>query len=205
MFKDLEELAGTPIFECKAVQVKVTLDLVNFEVWRRLVIPINYTFKQLHDVLQKAFNWKDYHLHDFYVNDGEKVIVNLVCDEDAFDYPNDIPMKMETECRLYEFFYDYKRITYTYDFGDNWKHYLEIENIVPDYSYNYSRCLEGTGNTPPEDVGSESGYESFLEAITEPAHKEHEFNIEWGKMQGYSEFNIDEINKKLKLLANHLY
>lgn len=205
MFKGLEELTGTSVFKCKAVQIKVTLGLVNFEVWRRLVIPINYTFKQLHDVLQNAFNWKDYHLHDFYVNDGRNAVMNLVCGEDAFDYPADVPMKMETDSRLYDFFPDYKEIIYTYDFGDNWKHYLELESVIPDYSYNYSKCLEGLGNTPPEDVGSETGYESFLEAISDPAHGEYEFNVEWGKMQGYSEFNIDEVNRRLELLADHLY
>lgn len=58
---------------------------------------------------------------------------------------------MEINCRLYDIFPDHKEITYTYDFVYNWKHYLE--NIVSDYSYNYFRCLEGAGNTPPEDDG----------------------------------------------------
>ncbi len=205
MFENLEQLAGSPVFKCKAVQIKATMDLGNFEVWRRLVIPINYTFKQLHSILQVAFGWQNCHLHDFDVMDGDKPIINLVCSDDAFEYPRDIPMKLETEYRLFDFFPEYKKISYTYDFGDFWKHDLEIEEIIPDYSNNYAVCIEGVGNTPPEDVGGEGGYEMFLEAISDLAHEEHELNVEWGKSQGYTDFNIDEVNKELKIKMNRFF
>lgn len=99
---------------------------------------------------------------------------------------------------------DCKEIIYTYDFGDNWKHYLEIDKIVPAYLNNYADCLEGVGDTPPEDIGNESGYENFLEAISDPDNEGHEFNVEWGKMQGYSKFDIDEVNRRLKLQPDSL-
>lgn len=54
-------------------------------------------------------------------------------------------------------------------------------------------------------MGKESGYQNFLEVISDPAHEEHESNVEWGKMQGYSEFKIDEVNRRLRLLTDHLY
>ena len=39
MYKDLENFGESPIFRCKALQLKVTLDLENHEVWRRIIVP----------------------------------------------------------------------------------------------------------------------------------------------------------------------
>lgn len=39
--------------------------------------------------------------------------------------------------------------------------------------------MDGQFSSPPEDVGGESGYEHFLEALSDPAHKEHEDVKTW--------------------------
>ena len=59
-------------------------------------------------------------------------------------------------------------------------------------------CIDGRGKTPPEDVGGENGYERFLKIIKDREHKQYEEMINWGKRQGYSEFDIKKINKRLK-------
>jgi len=66
MYKDLESFTGKPIFGCKAVEVKVTIDIERHNVWRRIIVPVTMAFSNLHKVLQAAFGWKDYHLHEFY-------------------------------------------------------------------------------------------------------------------------------------------
>jgi len=232
MYKDLEAFEGKPIFRCKAVELEVTLDLEKHNVWRKIIVPYNITFRKLHNVIQAAFGWKDYHLHEFYIFDGDetannetskigdnptdngttsnpsynrawdKPIVNLVCDEEAFDYPNDVPMKLETDIKLSEYIPEYKRIKYNYDFGDNWQHYIEVERIIDDYDVNYAVCLEGEGNTPPEDVGGEYGYEEFLEIIADEKHPEHWDMVNWGAGQGYEDFDIEMVNRMVKLWWN---
>jgi len=72
MYQDLEVFSGEAIFGCKAAVIKVTLDLEKHHVWRRLVVPVNISFPKLHKLIQYAFGWKDYHLHQFYIYD-EKV------------------------------------------------------------------------------------------------------------------------------------
>ena len=62
---NLEALYGEPVINCNAVVMKVSLDLDNFDVWRRFIVPVNTTYTVLHKVLQKAFEWRDYHLHHF--------------------------------------------------------------------------------------------------------------------------------------------
>jgi len=34
-------------------------------VWRRLLVPSHFTFDRIHEVIQEAFGWKDYHLYQF--------------------------------------------------------------------------------------------------------------------------------------------
>nr|WP_106781103.1 plasmid pRiA4b ORF-3 family protein [Lysinibacillus timonensis] len=216
IFNDLEEFARIPIFHTKALELKVTLRLENIKVFRRLIVPFNLTFSQLHNVIQIAFGWQDYHLHEFYIFDnkqsnqtfhhnhpaynreGSKPLVNLVCDEESFSYGNnDIPMKMDTTVKLSE--YMSAKITYIYDFGDNWIHDIEIERVIDDYQVNFPTCIECEGNTPPEDVGGEIGYEVFLEIINDKNHPEHEKMLSWSKSQLYSDFDIDIVNRRLKL------
>ncbi len=202
MYKDLEGFAKMPLFRCNAVVLKVALDLENYEVVRKIIVPLNITFKKLHDILQIVFDWQDYHLNDFYILDGDKPVLNLVCSDDAFEYPNDIPMIMESGVRLSEYIPKYNSIKYVYDFGDNWEHYIKVEKIIEDYTQNYPVCLSGVGNALPEDVGGEGGYDEFLEAISNPDHPEHKNMICWGKMQGYKDFDIELVNRRLKHVLN---
>lgn len=219
LFKDLEALSGKFIFSCRALVIKVKLDLENYNVWRRIVIPINVTFNNLHKILQATFGWKNYHLHEFYIyekesddnfhndifinhpsyiKEGYRPVVNLVDSEEAFECPKEIEMKLERNIKLSEYIPKYKRMKYNYDFGDNWQHIIEAEEIIEDYDKNYSICLEGEGNTPPEDVGGEGGYEEFLKIINDNSHPEHKSMLAWGEIQGYRNFDIEMVNRELK-------
>jgi hypothetical protein len=204
MYKDLEEFAGRPAFETEALVLKVTLELEKHPVWRRITVPANITFPQLHEVLQTAFSWHDSHLHNFDIyekrEDGsmlqDRPSLHLVSDEAVLSHEGEIPMEMETGHKVK----DYLRaaIVYTYDFGDNWRHTIEVERVIDNYTLNYPTCEGGDGNTPPEDVGGEPGYEEFLAVIEDPDHPDHEGLKEWGEMQGYEGFDIKEINRRLK-------
>lgn len=82
--------------------------------------------------------------------------------------------------------------------GDNWEHYIEIQNIIGNYTQNYPVCVDGEGNTPPEDVGGGGGYDFFLEVTNNPNHPEYEDMINWAKMQWYRDFDINLVNRRLK-------
>lgn len=214
MYKDLESFAAEHIFSCKAAIIKVTLDLENHEVWRRLVIPVNITFDKLHQILQIAFNWKDYHLHEFFIYDENKTndkylyhtastkegyepIVNLVCDEESLGYKyDDIEVILEKGIKLSK--YLPAMMKYIYDFGDSWYHFIEVEKIIDNYDKNFPNCIDGIGNAPPEDVGGESGFDEFLEIISDKNNPECEGMLSWGKSQGYVDFDIEKVNKRLK-------
>lgn len=47
-----------------AVQLKVSLDEVAPDVWRRLVLPVHWNLEHLHLGIQAAFNGWNYHLYE---------------------------------------------------------------------------------------------------------------------------------------------
>ena len=99
-----------------------------------------------------------------------------------------------------------RSFAYDYDFGDDWRHTITIEDSR--YSNLGSQaplvCLYGAGACPPEDVGGVHGYLEFLKALNNPRHAEHENYIEWiSGHPGYhgtydsERFDIDAVNVEL--------
>lgn len=201
MYRDLQIFSDRPIFSTQAAVLRVTLKLEKHDVWRRVVVPLNRTFGKLHQFLQIAFGWEDYHLHEFYIYDHSverKPIIKLVCHEEAFAYPAGVEMKLEKGVKLSEYIPEYKNLNYNYDFGDGWEHEIVVERMIDDYDVNYPVCLEGEGNTPPEDVGGEGGYDMFLEIIANENHPDYKHMVERGRMQGYGAFDLEQVNRELK-------
>lgn len=223
MYSDLAVLAGAPIFDCRAVQVKITLELEKYNVWRRLVVPVDYTFAEFHKIIQRAFGWKDYHLHEFFVFDhrrktyrfqgpnhpashpeGYDPIIQLVGDEQSLDYQEDIPMELDHTVKLAEYVYKYNSMKYVYDFGDDWRHTIEVEKTLFIDDKNYPVCIDGEGKTPPEDVGGAYAYEEFLCVIEDKDAPDREYMMTWAESQGYAEFDIDMVNRRLRFFAREL-
>ncbi|MBV1758123.1 MAG: plasmid pRiA4b ORF-3 family protein [Dethiosulfatibacter sp.] len=214
LHKNLEESYSQPVIKCKAVVMKVTLDLDNFDVWRRFIVPVNTTYTVLHKVLQKAFVWRDYHLHHYYIygdqgivdtsminhpnfhKEGYLPILNIVSDEYAFNDPDDLEMIWENGVRLSEIPFEHAK--YTYDFGDNWQHYIEVEGTIEDFDCNHPVFVDGSGDTPPEDVGGESGYENFLAIISDPDEEEHEDFKLWAEEQRFRKYDPVFVKKEVE-------
>ena len=49
----------------KIYQLKLSMKGIVPQIWRRIQVPENYTFLDLHNAIQAAMNWDDYHLHEF--------------------------------------------------------------------------------------------------------------------------------------------
>lgn len=205
LFNRLESYFGGPVFLCRAVQLKIRLILQNHEVWRRIIVPIDITFQCLHKILQIVFQWQDYHLHEFTVYNGDNPLVKLFCSPEGDHDEGEVPLIPETAKRLTDYIPQYSRILYAYDFGDNWQHEIIAEKMMDAYFRNYPECLEGLGNTPPEDVGGEDGYDEFLQAISDPHHPEYQDMLSWGRMQRYENFNLELVNRRLKTVLRGVW
>jgi len=49
-------------------QFKIALQVITPEIWRRIQVPADYNFWDLHIAIQDAMGWYDYHLHAFNLN-----------------------------------------------------------------------------------------------------------------------------------------
>lgn len=155
------------------VELKIELEFIEPEIWRRVAVPDNYSLADLHNVIQIVMGWHDCHLHCFDI-DGTK-----------YTFPNQLPeMDMEDEgtvCMADLIEAGTKRFLYEYDFGDDWRHWITIEKVSPvDPGSNLPVCLDGARACPPEDCGSVPGYEDLVEVFKEDSpDEEQEALLEW--------------------------
>lgn len=175
------------------LQLRIELAWLKPAVWRRVVVPDTITLAKLHRVIQAAMGWSNSHLHDFTIGEqryGEP--------DPDWGWGNDIlPEKRAT---LAASLRGAKSLRYTYDFGDNWEHLVKIEkSLPPDPTLKTPVCLAGANACPPEDVGGPPGYVDFLDALSDPAHPEHDNMIEWcsGPFDPTA-FDINLANKRLQ-------
>ena len=49
----------------QVMQFKIELTEISPLIWRRILVPFDYNFWDLHVAIQDSMGWKDYHLHHF--------------------------------------------------------------------------------------------------------------------------------------------
>lgn len=94
----------------------------------------------------------------------------------------------------------YDEIRYTYDFGDDWKIVIRLEQIIEDYNYGYPTLIDGAETAPPEDVGGLPGYEEFLQTYHDEDHPDHQSTKSWAGEQVYREYDANNVNRMLKYI-----
>jgi hypothetical protein len=185
-------------------QIKITLKDTYPPIWRRVLVSCETTLTQLHDIIQTTMGWQNSHLYLFEIG-----IVRFTSGED----PENLTKMVAVDARCvkllhlvqpyrpfqgdFHFAFDYE-----YDMGDGWKHEVVFEDVFPpDPKQKTPICTDGERACPPEDVGGVHGYETFLEALRNPSHEEHDSYLEWiGGSFDAEAFDIKEINRKLRAL-----
>lgn len=175
----------------ESYQLKIMLNHINPEIWRRVIVDSNIKLPDLHKVIQTVMGWKNSHLHQF-VKDS-KFYSDPDDDSSAeiIDYRK-IKLKQVVSEEKQSFLYEY-------DFGDDWVHIIVLEKVLKYHWQKYPVCLDGKRNCPPEDCGGPFGYADFLEAVSNPENEDHEEMVEWiGDKFDAEYFNIKKINEMLK-------
>lgn len=155
------------------LQLRIELAWIKPKIWRRIVVPESITLSNLHHVLQIAFSWRDYHLHEFDFG-GERFGIPVP----EFDWE---PVRSEKRVQLKMALGGMLSFKYIYDFGDHWEHRIKVEKKLlgdPELSH-HVLCLGGANAAPPEDVGGAPGYSDFVFAIADPNHPEHQQMLDW--------------------------
>jgi len=178
----------------KLLQLKVTLTGSKPPIWRRLIISNMVSLNQFHHVLQIAMGWESYHLHQF---EAHGATYHEEDSESEFDLEDALD---ERKFKLHQLLDQEKdTITYTYDFGDDWKHKIVVEKVLPwDPNTPQPRVIKAKGACPPEDVGGIWGYYDFLAAVKDRKNPDHEEMLDWcgGKFDP-NDYDLDLTNERL--------
>jgi hypothetical protein len=176
-------------------QLKITLKGIRPPIWRRIHVPGDVTLYRLHQVLQVVMGWQDYHLHWFIIRGTHYGVP-----DPEFDEPMVIS---ERRVRLGQLIVREKeKFVYEYDFGDDWRHEIVVERILPAELENPGpTCLAGKRRAPPEDCGGIGGYEHLLEVLANPDDEEHDEMLVWaGEDFDPEHFDLAHVNQALKKL-----
>jgi Plasmid pRiA4b ORF-3-like protein len=176
-------------------QFKITLLDIKPAIWRRIQVP-DCTLVDLHEYIQAAFGWENYHLHQFEI-DGVQYS-QPAPDGDDFD----MDFEDETDVLLSKLIPKSSRKSrwiYEYDFGDGWRHEVLFEGFPPsDPKANFPQCVEGQRACPPEDCGGPWGYADYIAAIADPENEQHEEMLEWRGSFDPEAFDAKKATKEMR-------
>ncbi|CDN31143.1 hypothetical protein BN938_1046 [Mucinivorans hirudinis] len=187
-------------------RIKISLDGAKPPIWRRVIVPADILLPDLHRVIQGAMGWEDEHLHHFEKN---RVFYEPAEDMDETDAPlffGEASSEDYSEVTLRSLIYLVKdKLSYCYDFGDNWDHTILIEEIIDNDQDDDPTpiCIKGKGACPPENCGGLWGYYAMLEALEDTKHPDHKGLRDWmglkrGEVYDPAYFDIDEVNRFLR-------
>ncbi|NOX17732.1 MAG: plasmid pRiA4b ORF-3 family protein [Chlorobi bacterium] len=181
----------------KIFQFKISLIGTNPLIWRRIQVPSNYSFWDLHVAIQDSMGWIDYHLHNFEMKDpstNQKTEIGIPYEEDAMWGGRKILPDHKTKISKY-FNEHNKKAIYEYDFGDSWRHNIHLEKILEaNPNEIYPQCVAGKMACPPEDCGGIGGYYNLIEILSDSSNEEYEEMIEWlGEKYDYEQFDPKDV------------
>ena len=155
-------------------RIRIELQEIEPRIWRRIDVPLSSTLLALHNFVQFAFRWTDSHLFEFEIGDRRygQPEYDRYADERLYKAAS-IRLKTVVDRGI-------DQLLYVYDFGDNWRHDLFIEEVRDgERDVDYPVFVAGERRVPPEDVGGVTGFMEFLEASRNPLHEEHESVVRW--------------------------
>jgi hypothetical protein len=189
---------GTPALGDPVYQLKITLaEVADPPVWRRMLVPATMGLDRLHDVIQAAMGWLDYHLHVF--SDGRT----------RYGVPDpELQFRDERAATVGDLLPRVgSRALYTYDFGDDWEHEIVLEQqLAAEPNVAYPVCVAGEGACPPEDCGGAWGYEHLREVLADPSSEDHQDMVAWLGLDKADDFDphrfdVDQANRLLAAAA----
>ena len=192
------EEPGTAAKPTAIYQLNVRIDDIQPPIWRRIRVPGHFTLEDLHDSIQNAFGWENSHLHSFLVAGSRYADIEQ---DDGYGELDESKYLLQ-ELGLTEG----ARFSYVYDYGDDWRHTVLVEKIIPADTAE-PRDLAGVTCTaakrvcPPEDCGGVPGYVRLTELICTDTELLDEADAEflaWAEDFEPERVDLEEINRRLR-------
>jgi hypothetical protein len=121
------------------------------------------TYESFHYLIQDVFEWENEHLYEFSTLNGIYTDSEYEDEFSLFSHEN----KDASQYVIGEDLRNIKdKISYTYDFGDDWEHEIVVEEILEyDEDQQYPKCIKGKNQGPFENIGGISAYNEIVEAL----------------------------------------
>lgn len=187
-------------------QLKVVLQNIQPPIWRRILLPADATFWELHIAIQDSFGWTDTHLHQFFVgspSDRSSRRIAIPHPDDDL-YMDQVEPYDESVTKLKEVFSEKKKkIMYEYDFGDGWMHEVILEKEVPfNPEEAFPQVVAGKRACPWEDSGGPWGYREKIDILHDKNHEYYEEIAEWVGVDDVSELDLEYFHPEEVVFRN---
>ena len=166
-------------------------------VWRKVAIPLELTFHELHFIFQAAMGWENQHLYCFKESLDSRYfeIVSPYAEEFGIDGTrapvNNLLWSYFTQMTREESPRD--KFYYVYDFGDDWHHEVDVQEL--DRSNRTSaELLDGAGACPPENCGGIPGYARVKDYLAGKILAEEYYD--WATAVDAEDFDVHAFDKK---------
>lgn len=188
-----------------AHKLKIELNNTDPKIYRTVIVPEKFTFHELHLVIQCVMNWNNSHLYQFNLGAPYK--------SDSVTLPDNYSDGLfgrrhnqfnSTKTRIADFFNgQLKKVTYIYDFGDDWIHTIK-PLAKPKEEVLLPICVKGENDAPIDDIGGLWGFYKILKIMDKKRKTQEDKDmLDWygiEKDKNYHDlygFNIDVANNKL--------
>ena len=179
------ELRRPPLRDRRVFRVRVDLDDSDPVIWRRLELRSDLHLNVVHQAIQSAFGWWDYHLNRFTLGGApwDQHSQVFACKEDIDEADLEDEAILDSLVRFDETLQEAGDVLhYAYDYGDSWELTIRLEEVLPyEPGTPSARCVAGERAAPPEDCGSLRTADELAEVLDDP-----------------SAFDIDEVNAALQ-------
>ncbi len=144
------------------------------------------------------------HLHDFLIDGMTYAMFEI---DDVVDFADPGTTADDRKIRLQAVLKPGSRFVYRYDFGDGWNHAVVVEKMetIESQPWGEAQVIGGARACPPEDVGGPSGYERFLNTLSnDPDSEKAERYRDWiGSGFDAELFDLRAANAALSRMASN--
>ena len=179
----------------------IQISIGGLDVWRRLLVPEDYTLDNMHHIIQAVFEWKGSQNHNFILKDSE-----LVTEEDDYNglhiVKSDpaINTGMESSLSLKDLAAN--KTGFYYKYGDHWSIRIMILSRQEGPIGKPARCVAGAGSAPPEFIGGPVRYKRILSALEKGNDLERSgARQELGRDFVHGDFDMETCNSRLKKIS----
>lgn len=190
--------SNTEQHDYNALKVKVGLVDSHVPIEREFIIPSGLNFYELHLIIQKAMAWDNSHLARF---GGDNKFIHL--DEEQFGNlrhgNNELQHFYAEDILVDDILTNEVNLTYLYDFGDDWEHYVELIAYLKEDEPVYPCVTKKKGPIPVENSGGVDGLADIMAVYKDKSHTDHDEVLEWLKESNFRKsYPKKRINQELQ-------